>query len=64
MPVRESSLIVSGLEGKQERARIRSHWIRVYPDKRDLATAADVSAGPAIPAPGRQGAPPPTLAPR
>jgi hypothetical protein len=64
MPVRESSLIVSGLEGKQERARIRSHWIRVYADKRDLATAADVGAGPAISPPGRPGTVPPMLAPR
>jgi hypothetical protein len=36
MPVQESSLIVSGLEGKQERARIRTHWIRAYPDRREL----------------------------
>lgn len=63
MPVRESSLIVSGLEGRQERARIRSHWIRVYPDKRDLATAAEVSAGPATSPPARPATVPPTLAP-
>ncbi len=38
MPVQESSLIVSGFEGKQVRAKLRSHWIRVYPqdlDKRE-----------------------------
>ncbi len=32
MPLQSSSLIVSGLEGKQERALIRSHWIKVYQD--------------------------------
>jgi hypothetical protein len=64
MPVQESSLIVSGHEGRQQRARIRSHWIRVYPDKRDLATAADVSAGPAISPPAPRATTPPALAPR
>ena len=63
MPVRESSLIVSGLEGKQERARIRSHWIRAYPDKRNLATAADVRADPATSPPDRRATTPPMLAP-
>jgi hypothetical protein len=47
MPVRESSLIVSALEGKQERARIRSHWIRVYPDKREITPAGPASVPPA-----------------
>lgn len=32
MPLQPSSLIVSSLEGKQERALVRSHWIKVYPD--------------------------------
>ena len=31
MPIQESNLIVSGFEGKQVRAKLRSHWIRVYP---------------------------------
>jgi len=30
MPLQESNLIVSSLEGRQERALVRSHWIRVY----------------------------------
>ena len=34
MPVQSSNLIVSSLEGKQERAQIRNHWIRVYLDER------------------------------
>ncbi|MDB4899760.1 MAG: hypothetical protein JWN53_1568, partial [Gemmatimonadetes bacterium] len=33
MPVQSSNLIVSSLEGKQERAQIRNHWIRVYLDE-------------------------------
>lgn len=32
MPLQQSNLIVSALEGKQERAQVRTHWIRVYPD--------------------------------
>ena len=32
MPLQESNLIVSGLEGKEERALVRTHWIRVWPD--------------------------------
>ena len=31
MPLQTSNLIVSGLEGKQERVQVRTHWIRVYP---------------------------------
>ena len=31
MPIQESNLIVSGFEGKQVRAKLRSHWIRIYP---------------------------------
>jgi hypothetical protein len=34
MPLQASNLIVSDLEGKQERAQIRTHLIRVYPDVR------------------------------
>ena len=32
MPLQESNLIVSALEGKKERALVRTHWIRVYKD--------------------------------
>jgi hypothetical protein len=32
MPLQSSNLIVSSLEGKQERALVRNHWIRVYPE--------------------------------
>ena len=32
MPLQESNLIVSGLEGKEEKALVRTHWIRVWPD--------------------------------
>jgi hypothetical protein len=32
MPLQESNLIVSGLEGKEERALVRTHWIKVWPD--------------------------------
>jgi hypothetical protein len=32
MPQQPSSLIVSSREGKQERALVRSHWIKVYRD--------------------------------
>ena len=32
MPLQSSNLIVSALEGKEERVRVRSHWIRVYLD--------------------------------
>jgi hypothetical protein len=31
MPLQESNLIVSGLEGKEEKALVRTHWIRVWP---------------------------------
>jgi hypothetical protein len=30
MPVQDSNLIVADLKGKQVRARIRNHWIKVY----------------------------------
>jgi hypothetical protein len=32
MPLQPSNLIVSALEGKKERAMVRSHWIKVYQD--------------------------------
>jgi hypothetical protein len=32
MPVQDSDLIVADLQGKQIKARMRNHWIRVYPD--------------------------------
>ncbi|HEV7992183.1 MAG TPA: multiheme c-type cytochrome [Gemmatimonadaceae bacterium] len=32
MPLQSSNLIVSALEGEKERALVRSHWIKVYPD--------------------------------
>jgi hypothetical protein len=32
MPLQSSKLIVSSLEGKQEQAQVRNHWIRVYPE--------------------------------
>jgi hypothetical protein len=32
MPREESNLIVSGFQGKQVRPKVRSHWIRVYPE--------------------------------
>jgi hypothetical protein len=41
MPVQESSLIVSGFEGKQVRAKLRSHWIRVYPQDLDKRGNSD-----------------------
>lgn len=31
MPLQDSNLIVSDLNGKQVKARIRNHWIKVYP---------------------------------
>jgi Cytochrome c554 and c-prime len=32
MPVQASNLIISNFHGKQTRAMVRSHWIKVYPD--------------------------------
>ena len=32
MPLQPSNLIVSALQGEKERALVRSHWIKVYPD--------------------------------
>jgi hypothetical protein len=32
MPVQPSNVIVSALEGTQQREMVRTHWIRVYPD--------------------------------
>jgi hypothetical protein len=34
MPVQASNLIISNSNGKQTRAMVRSHWIRVYADSR------------------------------
>jgi hypothetical protein len=31
MPLQQSSTIISGHEGRQERPRVRTHWIRVHP---------------------------------
>jgi len=41
MPIQESNLIVSGFEGKQVRAKLRSHWIRVYPQESDERENSD-----------------------
>ena len=30
MPVQESNLIISNVNGKQIKARMRNHWIKVY----------------------------------
>jgi len=30
MPLQSSNLIVSALEGTQQQAQVRSHWIKVY----------------------------------
>jgi len=32
MPVQESKAIVTVSNGKQIKARVRNHWIKVYPD--------------------------------
>jgi hypothetical protein len=32
MPLQESDLIDMGLEGKEKRELVRTHWIRVWPD--------------------------------
>jgi hypothetical protein len=32
MPLQPSNLIVSALQSTKERAMVRSHWIKVYPD--------------------------------
>jgi hypothetical protein len=31
MPVQDSNLIVSDLDGEQVKAKIRNHWIKIYP---------------------------------
>jgi hypothetical protein len=41
MPIQESNLIVSGFEGKQVRAKLRSHWIRIYPQDFDGGENSD-----------------------
>jgi len=30
MPVQESNLIISNVNGKEIKARMRNHWIKVY----------------------------------
>lgn len=67
MPVQASRLIVSSLEGTEERAQIRTHWIRVYPQGAGKRSGGDVSGrapGPATSPPARRATMPPTLAPR
>ena len=32
MPEQSSNLIVSALEGVKEKAQMRNHWIKVYPE--------------------------------
>lgn len=32
MPLQTSNAIISGHEGVQERPRVRTHWIKVWPD--------------------------------
>jgi hypothetical protein len=39
MPLQASNVIVSGLEGTQQRAQIRTHWIRVYAAGREPVAA-------------------------
>jgi hypothetical protein len=36
MPIQQSNLIVSDSNGKQVRAKVRSHWIKVYPELQTL----------------------------
>lgn len=57
MPLQASNVIVAGLEGKQERVQVRTHWIRVYlegvsADERRATSLRD------RPAPGRKSPPP------
>jgi hypothetical protein len=40
MPVQASNLIISNHEGKQARAMVRTHWIKVYGEKNQLGDAA------------------------
>jgi hypothetical protein len=34
MPVQASNLIISNSNGKQTRAMVRSHWIKIYYDSK------------------------------
>jgi hypothetical protein len=67
MPVQASNLIVSSLEGSQERAQVRTHWIRVYPQGAGTPGSGDASGrapGPATSPPDRRATTPPAAAPR
>jgi hypothetical protein len=66
MPLQASNLIVSALDGKQERALVRTHWIRVYPTAPEPATRGDggVNAGRSTWPPGLRWPAPPGAAPR
>jgi hypothetical protein len=66
MPLQASNLIVSSLHGKQERAQIRTHWIRVYLDGQRAAAASisGVNASRATSLPVRRSPAPPAGAPR
>jgi hypothetical protein len=33
MPLQTSNAIISDREGRQERPRVRTHWIKVYPQQ-------------------------------
>jgi Cytochrome c554 and c-prime len=39
MPVQASNLIISNFHGKQTRAMVRSHWIKVYPDSANAVSS-------------------------
>src|SRR5262249_32266378 len=41
MPVQASKLIISSSLGKQTKATVRSHWIKVYPESRSDSPASD-----------------------
>ena len=43
MPVQASNVIISNLNGKQARAMVRNHWIRVYVDSRGAPLPAPAS---------------------
>ena len=44
MPLQKSNLIVSSLEGKEEQALVRNHWIKVYQE--GVSPAKTTGAGP------------------
>lgn len=54
MPVQSSKLIVSSLDGAQQQARIRNHWIRVYLDTLAARRVSDASAGRSTSPPDRR----------